>query len=90
MAQVNTDTNGADFQRFSRNSQTRMDKPTETKLNYGDRSKFIRDAILEKLNREGIETRSSLAATPARFGKTRDPTEKRILRDVQVLTHNCA
>ena len=39
------------------------------KLNYGDRSKFIRDAIVEKLNREGIETPSSLASTPVRFGK---------------------
>jgi Arc/MetJ-type ribon-helix-helix transcriptional regulator len=39
------------------------------KLNYGDRSKLIRDAIVEKLNREGIETPSSLAAAPVRAGK---------------------
>ena len=39
------------------------------KLNYGDRSKLIRDAIVEKLNREGIETPSSLAAAPVRVGK---------------------
>ena len=40
------------------------------KLNYGDRSKLIRDAIVEKLNREGIETSPSLAAAPVRVGKT--------------------
>ena len=40
------------------------------KLNYGDRSKLIRDAIVEKLNREGIETPASLAAAPVRAGKT--------------------
>jgi len=39
------------------------------KLNYGDRSKLIRDAIVEKLNREGIETPASLAAAPVRVGK---------------------
>jgi hypothetical protein len=39
------------------------------KLSYGDRSKFIRDAIVEKLNREGIVTPSSLASPPVRFGK---------------------
>lgn len=39
------------------------------KLNYGDRSKLIRDAIVEKLNREGIETPKSLAAAPVRAGK---------------------
>jgi Arc/MetJ-type ribon-helix-helix transcriptional regulator len=39
-------------------------------LNYGDRSKLIRDAIVEKLNREGIETPPSLAAAPVRVGKT--------------------
>ncbi len=43
------------------------------KLNYGDRSKLIRDAIVEKLNREGIETPSGLAAAPVRVGrKSRD------------------
>jgi hypothetical protein len=36
------------------------------KLNYTDRSKLIRDAIVEKLNREGIATPSSLAAAPPR------------------------
>jgi Arc/MetJ-type ribon-helix-helix transcriptional regulator len=40
------------------------------KLNYGDRSKLIREAIVEKLNREGIETPLSLAAAPVRVGKT--------------------
>ena len=40
------------------------------KLNYGDRSKLIRDAIVEKLDREGIETPTSLAAAPVRVGKT--------------------
>jgi Arc/MetJ-type ribon-helix-helix transcriptional regulator len=40
------------------------------KLNYGDRSKLIRDAIVEKLNREGVETPPSLAAAPVRVGKT--------------------
>jgi Arc/MetJ-type ribon-helix-helix transcriptional regulator len=40
------------------------------KLNYSDRSKLIRDAIVEKLNREGIETPRSLAAAPLRLGKT--------------------
>src|SRR6267154_2413109 len=39
------------------------------RLNYGDRSKLIRDAIVEKLNREGIETPESLAAAPVRVGK---------------------
>lgn len=39
------------------------------KLNYGDRSKLIRHAIVEKLNREGIETPASLAAAPVRVGK---------------------
>ena len=39
------------------------------KLNYGDRSKLIRDAIVEKLNREGIETPASLASAPVRVGK---------------------
>ena len=39
------------------------------KLNYGDRSKLIRDAIVEKLNREGIDTPESLAAAPVRVGK---------------------
>lgn len=39
------------------------------KLNYGDRSKLIRDAIVEKLNREGIDTPKSLAAAPVRTGK---------------------
>ena len=39
------------------------------KLNYGDRSKLIRDAIVEKLNREGIETPKSLSAAPVRAGK---------------------
>ena len=37
------------------------------KLNYGDRAKLIRDAIVEKLNREGIKTPHSLtSAAPAR------------------------
>jgi Arc/MetJ-type ribon-helix-helix transcriptional regulator len=40
------------------------------KLNYSDRSKLIRDAIVEKLNREGIETPPSLAAAPVRVGKS--------------------
>lgn len=40
------------------------------KLNYGDRSKLIRDAIVEKLNREGIETPAGLAAAPVRVGRT--------------------
>jgi Arc/MetJ-type ribon-helix-helix transcriptional regulator len=40
------------------------------KLNYGNRSKLIRDAIVEKLDREGIETPASLAAAPVRVGKT--------------------
>jgi Arc/MetJ-type ribon-helix-helix transcriptional regulator len=48
------------------------------KLNYGHRSKFIRDAIVEKLNREGIETPSSLAAAPVRFGKRRGGAERGI------------
>lgn len=39
------------------------------RLNYGDRSKLIRDAIVEKLNKEGIETPKSLAAAPVRAGK---------------------
>jgi hypothetical protein len=38
-------------------------------LNYGDRSKFIREAILEKLNREGVTTNAKLAAAPPRIGK---------------------
>ena len=42
-------------------------------LNYGDRSKLIRDAIVEKLNREGIETSKSLAAAPVRVGKRLTP-----------------
>jgi len=40
------------------------------KLNYGTRSKLIRDAIVEKLIREGIETSASMAAAPVRVGKT--------------------
>ena len=43
------------------------------KLNYGDRSKLVRDAIVEKLNREGIETPKSLAAAPVRVGKRQGP-----------------
>jgi hypothetical protein len=39
------------------------------KLNYGDRAKLIRDAVVEKLNREGIKTPQSLAAAPLRVGK---------------------
>jgi Arc/MetJ-type ribon-helix-helix transcriptional regulator len=39
------------------------------RLNYGDRSKLIRDAIVEKLNRDGIETPPALAAAPVRVGK---------------------
>ena len=39
------------------------------KLNYGDRAKLIRDAIVEKLNREGIKTPPSLSAAPLRVGK---------------------
>ena len=46
-------------------------------LNYGDRSKFIRDAIVEKLNREGIKTPDSLAAAPVRFGKAATPRKSR-------------
>jgi len=49
------------------------------KLNYGDRSKLIRDAIVEKLNREGIETPANLAAAPVRVGKTsRDRRKPRL------------
>ena len=44
------------------------------KLNYSDRSKLIRDAIVEKLNRAGIETPQSLAVAPARVAK---PTRER-------------
>lgn len=38
-------------------------------LNYGDRAKLIREAIVEKLNREGFETPENLAAAPVRVGK---------------------
>ena len=49
------------------------------KLNYGDRSKLIRDAIVEKLNRDGIETPPSLAAAPVRVGKaSRDRRKSRL------------
>jgi metal-responsive CopG/Arc/MetJ family transcriptional regulator len=47
------------------------------KLNYGDRSKLIRDAIVEKLNREGIETPKNLAAVPVRSGKVAISRPKR-------------
>ena len=50
-------------------------------LNYGDRSKFIRDAIVEKLNRAGIETPDSLAAAPVRFGKPAKPGKTSKARD---------
>ncbi len=36
---------------------------------YGDRSQFIRDAVLEKLQRAGIELPLELAAAPSRKGK---------------------
>ena len=36
---------------------------------YSNRSQFIRDAIIEKLNRMGIETAPQLAAAPDRIGK---------------------
>lgn len=39
------------------------------KLNYGDRAKLIKDAVVEKLQREGIKTPQSLAAAPLRVGK---------------------
>ena len=45
------------------------------KLNYGDRSKFVREAIVEKLNREGIETPKHLAAAPVRAGKRQGPLQ---------------
>jgi hypothetical protein len=41
-----------------------------SKLNYGDRSKLIRDAIVEKLNREGIPTPFSMGAAPPRVGRS--------------------
>jgi Arc/MetJ-type ribon-helix-helix transcriptional regulator len=47
------------------------------KLNYGDRSKLIRDAVVEKLNREGIDTPKSLAAAPVRIGKASPSPPKR-------------
>lgn len=36
---------------------------------YSDRSRFIRDAVVEKLQRLGIEVNPSLAAAPSRLGK---------------------
>jgi hypothetical protein len=39
------------------------------KTNYGDRSRLIRDAIVEKLERLGMEVPPSLTVTPPRFGK---------------------
>lgn len=46
------------------------------KLNYGDRSKLIRDAIVEKLDREGIATPTSLASAPVRVGKASQRRQK--------------
>ena len=41
------------------------------KLNYSDRAKLIRDAIMEKLEREGIPTPKSLSTAPARVLRNR-------------------
>ena len=39
-------------------------------LNYSDRAKLIRDAIAEKLEKEGIPTPQHLAVAPARVTKS--------------------
>ncbi len=39
------------------------------KIGYGDRSSFIRDAIADKLEREGVTLPRELSAAPMRSGK---------------------
>ncbi len=45
-------------------------------LGYGNRSDFIRDAIVEKLRREGYEVDAAIAAAPSRIGKGGRPTHR--------------
>jgi Arc/MetJ-type ribon-helix-helix transcriptional regulator len=40
-----------------------------SRAGYGDRSQFIRDAVVEKLSRAGIEVPLELATSPSRRGK---------------------
>ena len=51
------------------------------RLNYSDRAKLIRDAIAEKLEKEGIPTPRRLIAVPARVTKSlpkrRERSQKR-------------
>jgi Arc/MetJ-type ribon-helix-helix transcriptional regulator len=46
------------------------------KTNYADRSKFIRDAIYEKLEKHGILLPESLRKAPARMGKGGRPRKE--------------
>lgn len=46
------------------------------RLGYGNRADFIRDAIVEKLARDGIAIDPALAAAPARAGVGGSPTHK--------------
>ena len=39
------------------------------KVGYSDRSSFIRDAIVEKLQREGVEISYEISLAPSRAGK---------------------
>jgi Arc/MetJ-type ribon-helix-helix transcriptional regulator len=48
-----------------------------TKIGYSDRSSMIRDAIVEKLQKEGVEISVQLSLPPSRTGKGgRPPKEK--------------
>lgn len=46
------------------------------KAGYSDRSKFIRDAVFEKLDRLGFKPRADIALAPGRSGKGGYPTHK--------------
>jgi hypothetical protein len=56
-------------------------------LGYGDRSSFIRDAILEKMERDGVQNPdtkpldSALASSPTRMGKGGRPTHQAVLNE---------
>lgn len=46
------------------------------RLGYGNRSDFIRDAIIEKLNREGVDLPPVIGAAPSRVGVGGRPSHR--------------
>ena len=45
-------------------------------MGYSDRAKFIRDAVYEKLEREGIKVPRWMVAAPSRAGKGGEPSHR--------------